>query len=296
MPDPTPTNTITPTRTPRPTSTPTPSPTRPIPPSMITKKIQLFRFLGSNNLTISSLSNNILSNINSIYSIDNSGSWVSWQSSGISTLTTLEKYKTYLIINNSNSPNYSLYNNTDIIDNISYTTINSAIAIETYRGSIPILINNASWKNNIDKIIGIDSSGSSYISWDKSIPSNLNSLTVLQPNTGYLLFNNTVPFVLWSETLRSSNNWTYRYNNFLALRFIPNSSGSTIELSVPIISLSTLPETGDPAPIPSSCVVTRAGTKIGDLLFISAYNNKTINAIISGVSYSAVINNGQINF
>jgi len=292
----TPTVTKTPTHTPRITSTPTPSPTKPVPPTMITQKLQFVKYLGQSDIEISSLSSNILNQIDTIYYIDNQSSWLSWSANGINSLSSLQRYKTYLIISKNSNPNYSLYSNTDILDSTSFTILNKNISIETYRGHSSLIINNASWKNNINKIIGLNSTSSSYISWDSLIPANLNSLMSLEPNNGYIFFANTTPIVLWSETLRSINNWTYRYNNFLSLRFIPNTFESTIELSVPMVDTLDLPSVGTPAPLPSTCVVTRNGSKIGDLLFIPAYNGKNITAIISGISYSSTINNGQINF
>lgn len=293
----TPTVTATSTVTPTNTRTPTPTPTKQLP-SRITKKIQFFKYLGDTNTIIDSLSTSVLNQIDTIYSFNDQGSWISWTNNGLNSLSVLEKYKTYLIINKNNTPNYTLYNNTDIVDPSSFVVINKQYSIETYRGSAPLTISGSLVAANMSKIFGASSNGSSYLSWDSSLPSNLNSLTSLQPNTGYLFFanNNTIPFTLWTETLRQSNNWTYRKDNLLMLRFVPLNSSPTIEISVPLVTSDKLPSLGQAYPLPLSAIVTLGGSRIGDLNFIPAYLNSNITITVNNVNYSSIVKNGQIVF
>lgn len=288
---PTPTSTVTPTLT----RTPTPTPTKPIPPTKITKKIQFFKYLGPFDTNIDLLPGNILNQIETIYSVNPQGYWLSWSSNSFNSLTSLEKYKTYLIISKNSNPNYSLYSNTDASDSVSFVSLDSNLVIETYKGKTPLTISNSPIASSISKIIGVSPNGLSYLSWDSSLPSNLNSLMTLQPDAGYLFFVNN-PVILWRDNLNSSNNWTYRKDNLLMMRFIPTSPTSNAILSIPDINYASLPGAGEPYPVPLTSVVTLSGNKVGDLIFVSSYLNQTISITINNSIYSTSIKNGQIAF
>lgn len=165
-------------------------------PLNITQKIQFVKILKSGGLNLSSLSSNIANEISVIYGIGADGaSYISWSGSSFSTLQNLEIYKTYLIISTSNNPNYVLYSEADVTDTSTSTDIDTFWKMETYRGDTPLTLNTATFKDNVVKIYG---GGSSYLSYDPTIPSQFNSLTALQPNTGYLFINSVVPFTLWT--------------------------------------------------------------------------------------------------
>jgi hypothetical protein len=99
-----------------------------------------------------------------------------------------------------------------------------------------------------------------------------------------------------SINLQQSNNWTYRYNDALIIRFIPVTQPSDIVVTIPSLMVELLPLPGQPAPIPLSATVLRQSDKIGDLLFISPYINKNINITINNNSYNSIISMGQILF
>lgn len=97
--------------------------------------------------------------------------------------------------------------------------------------------------------------------------------------------------------LNSANNWTYRFNNFLVIRFIPSSSDQNqYVFKLPKLSDGLLPQLGQPAPIPSSSSVIIGSDKIGDLLFINSYFNKPIVLAIGTSQYNSTTNIGQIIF
>lgn len=265
-------------------------------PSRINKKIQFFKFLGSVDMVIDSLPSNTLNQIDIIYSIDPSGNWLSWTNGGLNSLTSLQKYKTYLIISKNNNPNYTLYNNTDVIDFKTFTLLNNNINLETYRGLSSLNINNSNLNSSASRVFGVSSDGLSYLSWDKDLPTNLNSLNNLQPNVGYLFIVNNIPTTLWTETLTSSNNWTYRKNDIIMMKFVPANNTSDIQVFVPLVEYQNLPELGQPIPIPNTSVVISGGVRIGDLIFTNSYLNKSISINLSGVSYTSIVKNGQIIF
>jgi hypothetical protein len=292
----TPTNTTTPTNTSTPTNTktPTPTPTRPKP-LRILKKIQFFKHLGLSNIVIDSLPTHILNQINTIYGVDGQGSYLSWsRNNSLNTLNILEQYKTYLIISKHNNPNYTLYDTTDIIDYSTFDVLDQNISIQTYRGKTPLIISSSSIRSNLLKIIGVDTSGLSYIVWDSLLIEN--SLSVLQPNTGYLFFSKVAPTTLWTDTLQLSNNWTYRKDNLLVLQFIPTNINSNIILSIPTIDTKQLPSSGQPYPIPLSATVIFGGSTIGSLNFIPAYLNTNITLTTNNSTYLSIVKNGQIIF
>jgi len=292
----TPTNTTTPTNTSTPTNTktPTPTPTRPKP-LRILKKIQFFKHLGLSNIVIDSLPTHILNQINTIYGVDGQGSYLSWsRNNSLNTLNILEQYKTYLIISKHNNPNYTLYDTTDIIDYSTFDVLDQNISIQTYRGKTPLIISSSSIRSNLLKIIGVDTSGLSYIVWDSLLTEN--SLSVLQPNTGYLFFSKVAPTTLWTDTLQLSNNWTYRKDNLLVLQFIPTNINSNIILSIPTIDTKQLPSSGQPYPIPLSATVIFGGSTIGSLNFVPAYLNTNITLTVNNSTYLSIVKNGQIIF
>jgi hypothetical protein len=94
--------------------------------------------------------------------------------------------------------------------------------------------------------------------------------------------------------LNLANNWTYRYNNLLIIRVIPANSSSNISVLVPVLPSALLPQSGQPAPIPSSASLFVGGNKVGDLSFIGPYFGKSIKLTLNGSQYIGTINIGQI--
>jgi formylglycine-generating enzyme required for sulfatase activity/photosystem II stability/assembly factor-like uncharacterized protein len=165
-------------------------------PINITKQYQFVRFLGSSNLSLSSLSNSISSQIAVIYGISNDGSsYLSWSNSAFSTLQTLETYKTYLVISNIANPNYILYSGSEVTDTSTSTEINNTRSMELYRGDTSLSLSTASFKNNLVIIYGISNDGLGFVSYNPN--SQFNTLTSLQPNVGYEFITNGTPFTLW---------------------------------------------------------------------------------------------------
>lgn len=164
-------------------------------PLTINNKIQFIKILKNNNLILSSLSSNIASQISVIYGIGSDGeSYISWDGSAFSSLSTLETFKTYLVISNSDNPNYSLYTDNDTIDSNPNTNISQRFQMETYTGSAPITLNSATFINNIQFIYG---GGAAYSSFEPN--NSFNSLTQLQQNNGYLFITNGQSFALSSN-------------------------------------------------------------------------------------------------
>ena len=97
--------------------------------------------------------------------------------------------------------------------------------------------------------------------------------------------------------LNAANNWTYRFNDFLIIRYIPvNSSDTNAFITIPALESVLLPQIGQPSPIPLSASINRGTTKIGDLLFINGYLNRSIVLNTNNTSYQSSINIGQIVF
>ena len=163
----------------------------------ITKQYQFVKFLGPSNLVLSSLPSSITSQISLIQGISSNGSaYISWNtSSSFNSLQSLETFKTYLIISNTTNPNYVFYDGIDIVDNSLSTEIITVRAFETYRGSTPLVLSTASFKNNISIIYGISSDGNGFVSYSPS--SSFNSLSSLEPNNGYEFITTGTTFTLW---------------------------------------------------------------------------------------------------
>lgn len=101
--------------------------------------------------------------------------------------------------------------------------------------------------------------------------------------------------------LSQSNNWTYRYNDALIIRYVPTIVDNSLTLSVPTLPNILLPQPGQPSPIPSSSSVIRkqgvtTETKIGDLVFINSYIGQNIILAIGTNNYTSAINIGQVVF
>lgn len=97
--------------------------------------------------------------------------------------------------------------------------------------------------------------------------------------------------------LNASNNWTYRNNDFLIIRYVPASeNNSAITLRVPVLPAILLPQPGQPAPIPSSASLLKDNNRLGDLIFINTYVGQNIVLLLNDTNYTSTINIGQIIF
>lgn len=101
--------------------------------------------------------------------------------------------------------------------------------------------------------------------------------------------------------LSQSNNWTYRFNDFLIIRYVATVTDNSIVLSVPSLPNILLPQPGQPSPIPSSSSIIRkqgvtTETKIGDLIFINSYIGQNIILNTGPNTYNSTINIGQVVF
>lgn len=164
----------------------------------INKKIQIVKYLQSTNLELSSLPLSISSRIELIRDVSPDGSFRSWNQNEFSTLNVLEPNKTYEIISVGDViSDYQIYTDPDANDTSSITTISQQVSYETYRGYSSLDLNTVSFKQNIIRIYGIAEDGASYVSYSPN--SLFNTLTKLQPNTGYLFITNGVSFTLWNS-------------------------------------------------------------------------------------------------
>lgn len=164
----------------------------------INKKIQIVKYLQSTSLELDSLPFNISSRIELIRDVSSDGSFRSWNKNEFSTLNFLEPNKTYEIVSVGDIiSDYQIYTDTDTNDTSSITTISQQVSYETYRGYSSLDLNTANFKQNIIRIYGITEDGASYISYSPN--SLFNTLTKLQPNTGYLFITKGESFTLWNS-------------------------------------------------------------------------------------------------
>lgn len=105
------------------------------------------------------------------------------------------------------------------------------------------------------------------------------------------------PSAISNIVLQSSNSWTYRYNDFLIIKFTPAANTDrNVSFSIPSLPSILLPQPGQPSPIPSSANVVYQNTLIGNLLFINSYISQNISMTMNNSNYSSVITIGQIAF
>lgn len=95
--------------------------------------------------------------------------------------------------------------------------------------------------------------------------------------------------------LNSKNNWEYRLNDFVILKFTPTTGNSGVVLnleSIPAVSPnSDLISSSSPL-ITSSSDILQGGTKLGTLIYLSNFNNTTITINKNSQNYSGTITPG----
>lgn len=238
----TPTNTVTPTVTPTitvtPTRTITPTPTlTPISPKIINKRFQFYQYLKKSNTSINSLPSNILDNIDSIYGVNNfNDGIISWiHNSPINSLSTLETYKSYLIISRQENPSYYLYNDREVLDSSTTTALSGFFNITKYKGTNQYLNNCSELRCLANQIFAVNTNGDGIISFNAN--SSINSLNSLQKDNIYLFITNNVPFTLWesfeekvddrvTDLLKAGNNIVLEYKDITDKGLTYSSDGS----------------------------------------------------------------------
>jgi len=289
------------TPTPTPTLTPTPTDYSPtlFTTLIINKKLQFIKYQGDTNLNLSSLPAEIASQISIIYGISSNGSaYISWSNSSFNSLNALESQKTYLVISNSNNPNYVLFAGLTNKDNRNSINIDTAFAMETYMGTDPLNLNTAPFKFSVSKIYGISSDGTAYISYDPN--SQFNSLTSLLPGVGYLIIPNN-PFVLWTAP-----DVTPTPTRTLTPTITPTRTPTLTPTLTPTITISptstvtpTVTSTATPTKTPTPTLTPTVTPTTSPLLSpnVANYNNQSLfNGITSGGNVSTVGTNGAKSF
>jgi formylglycine-generating enzyme required for sulfatase activity len=218
-------------------------------PITINKQYQFIKFLGSANLNLSTLSGAITSEIAVIYGISSDGSsYLSWSNSAFSSLQNLETYKTYLVVSNSASPNYTLYSGSEVVDDSTSTEITTTRAMETYRGTVPLTLSSANFRDKLLLIYGVSNDGLGFVSYSPS--SQFNSLTSLQPNVGYEFVTNGTPFTLWlapgaspTPTVTSTATPTLTPTTTPTKTLTPTPTLTATVTSTPAVTASSTPTT-----------------------------------------------------
>ena len=98
-----------------------------------------------------------------------------------------------------------------------------------------------------------------------------------------------------SILLNSTNNWTYIANDTTVIKFI-KTVDTDVQISVPVIDSTELPQFGEPKQIPNFTNIKMGNTIIGQLVFINIYTNKNISISYSDSIYNGIIKNGAITF
>lgn len=180
---------------------------------IIVNKKYLFIEYKNDLVSLDDLASDILSKIDSIYGISESGDSLLRYSPGsyFNNLTSFEKNKKYLIVSKQEQPNYVLYETTDCSEDVIQSiVIDKNISIVKYCGNNNVLLTDLSFLNKINKIYSTNTDGSSFIAYRKN--SLVNSLTSLRPNKYYLVFSDASasnPFLFCKEDGFNTAN----YNN-----------------------------------------------------------------------------------
>ena len=99
-------------------------------------------------------------------------------------------------------------------------------------------------------------------------------------------------------TLSSKNNWEYKFDNFLIFKFIPAPGNNDVVLTIPpipeIFPISNLRLSQMPV-INSSAEIRISTTTIGQLVYLSNFNNKTIKVIKNNQNYNGLVAPGVFN-
>lgn len=161
----------------------------------INSKYTFFTYLVDSDLDISSLDYTILSQIDSIRGVSDTGSsYIDYSpSNNYNSLTMLESGKSYLLISKQSRPNYVLFTR-NIDENFGEIYLTDRISIKKYIGQEDIIINDSTWKESIDEIYATGSDGASYLTWKRG--SSFNSLSKLESNNYYVFIKNTTLPVL----------------------------------------------------------------------------------------------------
>jgi hypothetical protein len=99
-------------------------------------------------------------------------------------------------------------------------------------------------------------------------------------------------------TLSSKNNWEYKFDNFLIFKFIPTNGNNDVILTIPpipeIFPISNLRVSQSPV-INSSSEIRISTTTIGQLIYLSNFNGKSIKAVKNSQNYTGLIAPGVFN-
>lgn len=95
--------------------------------------------------------------------------------------------------------------------------------------------------------------------------------------------------------LNSYNNWEYRFDDFLVFKFIPSSGHSDVTMSIP-----SLPEISPPSNlkllhiplINASSDIMLNTTKVGTLIYLTRFDNKSIVMTKNSQNYTGTITPG----
>lgn len=165
-------------------------------PLTINKKYQYIEYLGPTR-PITQLAG--IANISAIVGISADGlGYTTWENtSNVNSLLSLQQYAGYLIVSSSNSPNYSLYTDNDVVVGDTSKIISTQLSIVKYKSTSAKLISNLLIKDNISQIFSISEDGLNPVSWSND--SSLNSLNTLENNKVYLVVSRNTPFNFWSD-------------------------------------------------------------------------------------------------
>lgn len=93
--------------------------------------------------------------------------------------------------------------------------------------------------------------------------------------------------------LNQANDWTYRFNNQIVIKFIKTVTENVV-ITVPALDIGLLPQLGQPVNVPNFANINTGSSSIGQLVFIDAYKNQNISIEYSDVNYRNVIKPGAI--
>jgi len=160
----------------------------------INKPYQISTYLGS----VTALSG--IKGITQVYSVANDNTSFAAYSSGMpfNSLTHLLPFSGYLFNTNQSSLPLQLYSSAFYF-RPNQLTINGSLAFVTYYGNSPLHIASSPLSSNIIAAYSINLEGNAYISYISGFP--FNSLTTLQPNSGYILFSVNYPYEFYNNPL-----------------------------------------------------------------------------------------------
>lgn len=194
---------------------------------VVNRPYQISTFLGS----VTALSG--IKGIIQAYSVANDNSSYIAYTSGIplNSLTHLLPFSGYLFNSNNSFLPIQIYSN-DNYFRPNKLDINGPLAFVSYYGNSPLTISSSTLSSKIIAAYSVTSDGSSYVSYISGFP--FNSLTTLQPNSGYIIFSTGYPYELYNNPLTPTPTPTPTitpspyYNNFTFLKIEPFSPSNLL--------------------------------------------------------------------